>query len=77
MSKAIEVTPEMVNILKHAVRALEESWDAQRDFELEIGRDWDQLSEYVCDLAVMGADGVDEDIVRQILTELNQGNDND
>jgi hypothetical protein len=39
-----KITPEMVRLLKLAVQKLEESWDAQRDLELEIGRDFDTLA---------------------------------
>lgn len=69
-SKMPEITPDMLTALKNAVGALENAWDAQRDFELEIGKDLDGLSGFIEDLAVCGAEAVDEQSVRDILREL-------
>jgi hypothetical protein len=54
----IEATPYMLTCLKRAIRATEQAWDAERDLELECGKDYDGLSEFVNDLAVCGPDGV-------------------
>jgi hypothetical protein len=54
----IRATDSMLESLKKAVQSTEDSWDAQRDLEVECGKDFDGLSQFVADLAVAGAEGV-------------------
>lgn len=65
----MKATKSMLASLKQAVKATEESWDAQRDLEIEAGKDFDQLSEWVSDLAVMGAESVTLEMLQEFLDE--------
>lgn len=71
----IVATEEMLKSLKRAVQAYEDSWDAQRDFELEAGRDFDGLSHWVEEFAVVGAESVDLESVQQLLDSFTEENE--
>jgi hypothetical protein len=65
----IVATEAMLESLKRAVQSLEDSWDAQRDLELECEKDFDGLGEWVGDLAVAGAEGVTLEDLQEFIDE--------
>lgn len=65
----IVATEAMLESLKRAVQSLEDSWDAQREIELDCDKDFDGLGEFVSDLAVAGADGVTLEDLQQFINE--------
>jgi hypothetical protein len=65
----MKATKEMLTSIRLAVRRTEQAWDAQRDFELEANKDFDRLSEWIGDLAVMGAEHVTLQMVQEFLDE--------
>lgn len=61
---------EALEALRRAVQYLEDSWDAQRDLELIIGKDIDGLGQSIEDYAVMGADAITEEQLDEVLSLL-------
>jgi hypothetical protein len=68
---------ELISLLKTAVSLREQEWDAERDFEIELGRDIDGLSDIIDDLAVCGPDGVDDETLDGILDEFDDSDDSE
>lgn len=63
----VKLTPTLLEHLRDAVQKMEESWDAQRDFELEAGQDFDGMGDFVSDYAVMGYESVDMQTLKDFL----------
>lgn len=66
----MQATKAMLTCIKQAVKAMEESWDAQRDFELEVGKEFDEdLAAWIAGLAVIGAESVTLQNLQEFLDE--------
>ena len=68
----MKATETMLASIKEAVAHMEKSWDAQRDFELEVVTEFDCLSSWICDLAAVSAEGVDIKLVQDFLDSAEQ-----
>ena len=63
---------ELLPILKRAVAAQEESWDAQGEIEAELGKTFSNLGEVISDLAVAGAEAITVQDVPDALSSLEE-----
>lgn len=60
---------ELLRALKTAVRLREESWDAERDFELELECHIENFDSIIEDFAAVGAYSVTIENVEQLIKE--------
>lgn len=67
--QAIKATETMLESLKQAVKATEVAWDSMRDLELEVGKEFNNLDEFVRDLSVVGAESVTLEMLQEFLDE--------
>lgn len=63
----VKLSQALLDHLKEAVYHMEKSWDAQRDIELEIGQEIDGLGSAIEDYAVMGAEALDMNSLKELL----------
>ena len=63
---------ELLPILKRAVAAQEESWDARGEIEAELGKTFSNLGEVISDLAVSGAEAITVQDVYDALSSLEE-----
>lgn len=64
---------ELLKLLKQAVSFREQCWDAERDFEIELGKDVDDFDSIVDDFAAAGAESIDEKNLIELIDEVSCG----
>lgn len=68
-SKRRIVTPEILAAFQNAVKCIEMSWDSQRDVEMQLGCDIEDLGTFAEDCAVIGWESVDAETLESFINE--------